>query len=667
MVGLIILPCLFFPQVVFLGRMFLFTEPMAHDIPWQNLPPRCLLERSLKQETFPVWSKEVYCGFPFHAEGQGSFTHPLTLLTSILFPSSTALNLVILLSFLASGLLTLLFARQLGLSWSASFLAALAFSYSGYNIQKIHQVNILLTMCWLSLIFYGWEKYFHEGKMIAVMWAGLGWALQILAGNPGYAYYSFWAVLAFAVYGLFSETSFGSRFDRSVLARWALALLVFCLIGIGLSAVQWLPTWELVRRSMRSEGLSYEVATHFHYFWKDLLAWLHPLFLGDSYHEVKAFDRCIEIAENTSYVGIIPLGLALFGAGDVMRRPGRHRFFAGLLCACLALVLETPLYKVFWLLLPGFRFFRVPARWLFPAIFSAAMLAGMGLNRLQLRWAGRPYGQSIVVVLLILSLLDLWSYGHSHYETIDPHVWFKPPWAAEFLKSPRVRYGSYGAEYVLADTERELIASGRYKGKSRLMPYLIFKELLGPGSDLTWGLPGSWSNMTPIPLRRLNVLQEYSALGKVDGKIVLSSLAARLIRLQSVGFLLAPVVISGSDCEVVASSRPVVGGPTLYLHQMKDPLPRAFVVGRRLMAASPQDLLRILASKEFDPSHMVVVEQDSPQGENEAYGSIVKWEKDEPQQTDFKVEMKGNGYLVFCDSFYPGWTAEVDNEPAGIG
>jgi len=51
----------------------------------------------------------------------------------------------------------------------------------------------------------------------------------------------------------------------------------------------------------------------------------------------------------------------------------------------LALGLYNPLYWLFYRLVPGFRLFRAPTRWLFLYAFASAMLAGVGLQHLQNR------------------------------------------------------------------------------------------------------------------------------------------------------------------------------------------------------------------------------------------------------------------------------------------
>lgn len=658
--------CAFFPSVVFKGEMFLFTAPTANDIVRVHLPFRTFLEHSPKDKGFPLWSREAYCGYPIHAEGQGSFCHPVSWAASRLLPAPQALNAVILSGFMISGLLMMLYMRSIGGSWPAALLSAFAFGLGGYTFQKIHHVNILLTMCWTGLVFYGWERAFQGrsglvtpkprrgegGWLPGAVTAGAGWALQILAGYPGYAYYTFWAAFAYAVYGFWGR-------PRQGLA----ALAVFGAVGIGLSAVQWLPTWELVGESLRSSGLSYKDAVSGHYRWGDLATWILPSFLGDPAADLKALDRGYVFWENASYMGAVPALLALFGAVSGAGSAGRHRFFIGLFLVAMALVLETPPYRLFWEALPGFKFFRLPAKMLFMAVFSGAVLAGFGLDRLRslLKAKWRP---AVAGVLLILTAGELWSYSRGRYGTVRPEDWLTPPAVMNRARGERTRTVSYHAYEVFKSIAGQLVVRGLYEGDRRLAPFRAWKELLGPGADLTWGILGSWTGYTEIPLRRLYALQRACVLRSEDNRsLALKPGVADLLRAQSVEFIVSPFRVTGPDCERVAH---IPGPAPVYVHRVRDVPPRAWVVGARRLVRDGKAAIGLIRGP-VDPRREVVLEDEAaPPAEPEASGSRVRWLADEPRHIELEVEARGRGYLVLADSHYPGWKAAVDGRPAPI-
>jgi hypothetical protein len=141
--------------------------------------------------------------------------------------------------------------------------------------------------------------------------------------------------------------------------------------------VQLLPTAELSRLSVRSEGLSYREATSFSLRPHLLLYTLLPAFAED----LSQVFGSEGFAEYISYVGVIPLFLALVGASEGWsRRPTRFFALLGGIGLGLALGLYNPLYFVLYKLLPGFGLFRAPARWMLLYSFALAVLSGIGVD-----------------------------------------------------------------------------------------------------------------------------------------------------------------------------------------------------------------------------------------------------------------------------------------------
>jgi hypothetical protein len=103
------------------------------------------------------------------------------------------------------------------------------------------------------------------------------------------------------------------------------------------------------------------------------------------------------------------------------------------------------------------------------------------------------------------------------------------------------------------------------------------------------------------------------------------------------------------------------------IYQNLEVLPRAFVVPRMRQVTDDEEALAILQDPSFDPATSLVVTEgtngeDVPQGESST-AEIVSYE---PEQAQVRVSMKDAGWLVLTDTFYPGWTAEVDGERVPI-
>jgi hypothetical protein len=88
-------------------------------------------------------------------------------------------------------------------------------------------------------------------------------------------------------------------------------------------------------------------------------------------------------------------------------------------------------------------------------------------------------------------------------------------------------------------------------------------------------------------------------------------------------------------------------------------LPRAFVAQSVRVEDNEERALELLRVPDFDPARTVILdsgnESISPEGETNV--EIVAYE---PERVELAVSSSSPGYLVLTDSYYPGWTAEVD-------
>lgn len=102
------------------------------------------------------------------------------------------------------------------------------------------------------------------------------------------------------------------------------------------------------------------------------------------------------------------------------------------------------------------------------------------------------------------------------------------------------------------------------------------------------------------------------------------------------------------------------------LYENERARPRAFAVHRIVVASSPSEAVRRLATGEVRPEEAVVLEDPGAPATAGAGPSVVSIQIDEPLRVELTATMKGDGYVVLADTTYPGWRATVDGVSAPI-
>jgi hypothetical protein len=99
-----------------------------------------------------------------------------------------------------------------------------------------------------------------------------------------------------------------------------------------------------------------------------------------------------------------------------------------------------------------------------------------------------------------------------------------------------------------------------------------------------------------------------------------------------------------------------------------DALPRAFIVHRAEYVDDSNALARMKTS-DFDPAALVLLSDVSANllsTINAPANDLVKFVEYRPERVELQAKTDAPGYLVLTDSWYPGWTARVDDIPVQL-
>ncbi len=405
--------------------LFLFAWPFAFFgiAPWGNrvlasddlsslfLPAGYELAAAIAQGRLPLWTTNLQSGFPLFAEGHIAALYLPDVVLYWLLPPTMALSCAILLHLGWASVGMYILARTAGFRPPSALLAGFVFGFSGFFVAHVQHMTLVTVGSWLP-----WLVVLQIQGQRALQAQQREWLFWFLAASiviafeffGGYPQFVFVNLGVFVLVGVAAPLLSNSLTDlRQSLARLGprpflkACLVTFACIalGMGISAIQWIPAAELLGLSVRSQDLGAEFATSYSMQPDFFLEFLLPF--------SRLGTPTISNMEYYAYLGLLPILLALIALWRC--RDARVWFFLllGLVCLSLTLGEANPLYTVFSNV-PVFNRLRAPVRFLFPFIFAVSFLAAFGFDALYHR-AGesKRFGDGATVLAAVMALLTL--------------------------------------------------------------------------------------------------------------------------------------------------------------------------------------------------------------------------------------------------------------------
>jgi hypothetical protein len=651
----------------------------------------------------PYWNPYIFGGMPFWAHFESTIFYPLGFLF-YLFSPQKAYGYTMFLHFCFAGFFMYLLTRSLGFSEVGGFVASAVFVCNGFLMAILFLGHLcpVESYIWLPLVIF----FVNRAVQSPTLWAdaiiaGALWGIQILAGAPQDAFYTFLAAGLF----LLCMAKGGKAMKPTAIRLLSIALLVF-IVGVGLSSVQIIPALELVKESVRAALDSYEWSTLASYPVQGIITILMPHFFGNyADGSVWVGNMPWSIPQQNLYTGVLSLTLLSFLS--LRGRVEKRVVLFGVLLAGASLILafghNTPIYRIVYLL-PGFNRFRAPSKIMVLWAFSMAFLAGIGMDGLfsYLRKGSirRLYPLFLSVLVLMILVLVF------HYAPSAVLKIFSPFVLADAIPAKMAN----AARMISSETQRLtlviscillLILLMRRNLVSRGVGGLLLCALLLV--DLGWVHGSAIRHDNSIYQRIAKIQRDLSASLAMDKSVYRvgafqHSLGANLemyLGYQSVGGFTA--LFPSRYFEYIdkyAEYQLPRGWVSFFYgvsrdHVLMDLLnvkyeilypskaigfretyfPRAFIVQSAKVVAKEQILDR-LTSPGFDPRATVLVEQDSKVLDHPVENSHAEARVDiidyAPDSILLDAESPSPGYLFLSEMFYPGWKAYIDDRPASI-
>ena len=720
---------IFLALLVLFGS-FIFSDKMlsGSDTIIAGVFFRAFLVDSVHESgSVPQWNPYIFGGMPYVEAFHGDIFYPLSFLKYFgsLF---RMLGLILFFHIFLAGIFAYLAARQFRLSKIAALMSGVSYMFAAYLISLVapgHDGKIFVTTLFPLVILFLEGGFSSQGFRSFFKFSMLGLVLGviILSPHPQMSYYTLWATAFYAVFKMI--VLWRERNSVAAVIRPAVLTAYAVVIGLLISAIQFYPgylyTTEYSPRADSKSGWDWATSWSLHE--EETFSMLIPEFAGvnnrkaGTYYWGKNYFK-----DNSESVGVVALFVAAIGFFFYRRK--ESYFFGGLALFALiyALGATTPIFKLFFLMVPKVKSLRAPSMIMFMFSFSVAMLAGMGVQYMRDRVAagaskvsknfdylvlGVPALMLLIAFLFSANgkgMLSLWSslfYSSAATEFVQqgvtkldlanlnlPHIqsgaWFAFLFTA--LASLLIwlyRSGKAGTTILLGlvlipvingvrfnDRFVETVDPDRYWSSNPVAEFLQEQ----PGEFRVWNVRVLPEDLLPyfgvevVTGYHGNQLRWYDEL--LGGPGAKNSSNPHFLNLVGARYVLVssqqnlPPDYFGEKPLAVAAN---FGSARIMRND--NALPRAFLPENYAVIEDPSAIYEKILTGADDPRQTVYLEQEPPitVGAIDSLNADSAWVVDHAiDSVVVDVDCSVARLLVLTDNYYDAWQVSIDGDPAEL-
>jgi len=660
---------LYFSGILFTDRTFFIGDLFTQFYPWKEFA-----KNSLQSGTVPFWNPYVFSGVPFIADVQKGIMYPPGIVF-LLFDFPIALKIYLVLHFVIAGFSAYILARALGCAPAPAFAAALIFIFNSFFASKINNLAALGSASFLPATLYTFKIFIDRKKATFFILGSALLALSFLAGH----YRTYINNLLFCLlFGIYYISFYGNGFKVTRLIKLILSLSAALLMSLIITMPQSGLFLELLFNSAASVASNYENLTINSMDFINLFTMSAPPHAGyASLSGWSGYSRGINIFLSATFFFLFIISL--------FRKKG-HLFYFSLIIFTFSILMalgkNTPLHSFILTLAPFLTEAKFPGTALALLMLPAGLIAANSLAVLSEPQEGKKSEKLFLkyflyVLLLVPPLLALFNRqlsaalgleNEKMIELIKASVFLLFMYTVNFTlytlyDKGRIKTTMYQALLIalifselytfMSRTNpttaqssiygsgnipktAELMRTSSYKFGHILLPeagsvyrldYITrseknFKQSIPSCSGMTYGLFDAFGQND---LKLLNYSRFVSRLNRTDGY------SSEIINLLNLKYIISPVELDSTKYEKIFNKNSI----KIFKNEKAYPL--------------------FFVSEDIKIPNMLI--------------SQISWSrKNEHQFGNLKVNVSNeqDGWLIFCNSQYPGWTAYVDNMAAKI-
>lgn len=709
---LFILTLLFYHRALINFNQVLY--PAADNL-HSSFQEKILFSESVRTyKSLPLWNPYIFSGSPFLGNPTSGMFYPLNMIFLIL-PNHLAFTYMFIIDTFLIGLFTYFYTRAINIDKFGSVISSITIMFSGPIITSIYPGHIqnINTFIWFPLALYFLELLISKRKNIYIIFLSITISLMFLSGFVQLAVFE---IISLFIYFLIRALGVHNAKQYLILS----CQLIFSLfVGILISAVQLLPSFEFSQLSERYAGLSYNFASDFSFHPKQVLSFVLPYFFGSPINGT--YWGKGNFWELNGYIGILPLFFAIM---TILFKRKKYAIIF-LIMALFSLLYSfgrySYIFPFFYDHIPKFDNFRVPSRFRYIYVFSLSVLSGIGVNfvldqskKIKQALYFKFY---LLLLTLIISFVFILLFLNANGSTIKLYesVVLRNSFAVginhkilyiqmrddiiklllifilfiiSFILTTKNKISNKTFRYIifiLVISDLFLYGLRFIDTKKILEIYkdnqIISKIKEDKGTYRVFDMGGTF-----IPLLEYNnielvtgvnplYLKDYRdflwALGKHEDTSYDSFFQINEISNPTILNLLnTKYVISNKELKIpgyfkIVESNSSLGYSLLpnrmyYLYMNTNTLPRAYIIPNAVIVTDNNKVLKLL-NKNFNPKRNIILEKNPMHPtSNPSSFTPVELVSFRPNEIKLKTSLSQPGFLVLSEIWYPGWRA-TDN------
>lgn len=638
-------------SAVFCARLFLphagivSTFEAANNPVWYtDFPARMLYSEALRRNTLPFWTDLIGGGYPLFAEGSLGTLNLLNLILFRCLPVIWAMNVSYVLWFTLGMLGMWFFQRLQGIRNIPALTGAGAYAFSGLLVTHMTHPSSFSALAMLPVVLAGFQAASRSGGLWRFLAAALLLSQQLFLGDFG---------LSLITILILCIVTSCQPFRRPAVAAAAAAVV----LALVLSAAQILPYAELYGVSQNRLSFTKKSAFFINYPPAMLLTFFSPFLFGSPQNGTFANggNPGNLFWENSGYIGLLPLFLALFGM--VFRFRWRDHKAYYVLLAFFGLVMlgrNSPFYLI--LTVPPFSLFSNSSAYLTGFVFAVSVFSAVGMEK-----AGTAIAvvrkRPVMAGLFLISLTDVFLAWYGYHTVINVGTYLKEPPSLRFLDHD-ARIFSFKAD------ERNFREYGLH-GAGDTGLFVASRNELSPNYQAVWKKSSPLMRASLFPIRQAYVqtlLTDQFDAATDSARLIPEEVY--LLKAKGVSGIVSSIPLKNPEFSTrMPAGNTEPGAVNIYGNPSARP--KYFLSSDYYPYATYEEFLT-MAARESTLSGLLVENDRLPPAVHASVRSGITVDEDAETRKRLTVRTEKPAVLAAAVSYYPGWQAAVDGRTVPI-